>query len=352
MMPQPRALGSPIGTARVRTQPRDFIVREQLDFDPEGEGEHVFLHLEKQGLNTLDLVARVSQLSGIDRSDIGYSGLKDRNALTSQWLSVRMAGKTEPDWTELEVGGSVKILDCRRHLRKLKRGVHRCNRFTLTLRAPTGDRELLEQRLAAIKQHGVPNYFGEQRFGRAGSTLAQAKAWRDDGGKRVSRNRRSLFLSALRAELFNRLLAARVMDGTYAIPVTGDACQLQGSRSLFLCAEADDVMLQRAAAGDIHPALPLWGLGTPIASAHAHAEQANTLLGEQATCRFLEAKQLELSYRAARLLPDDFCWQFCDDGALTIEFSLGAGGYATAVLAELVDYTQGDTGSGNGSEQG
>jgi len=303
-------------------------------------------------LNTLDLVARISQLSSIDRSDIGYSGLKDRNALTSQWLSVRMAGKPEPDWGELELGGSVKILDCRRHLRKLKRGVHRCNRFTLTLRALTGDHALLQERLSCIKQHGVPNYFGEQRFGRAGSTLIQAKTWRDAGGRRISRNRRSLFLSALRAELFNQLLASRVVDGTYNLPATGDACVLHGTRSLFLCVNADDEMRDRAEAGDIHPALPLWGLGTPIASAKAHAEQADILQNEVVTCRFLEAKQLELSYRAARLLPDDFCWQFCDDDVLTIEFSLGAGGYATAVLAELVDYTQGDTGSGNVSEQG
>ncbi|MEP4484307.1 MAG: tRNA pseudouridine(13) synthase TruD [Halioglobus sp.] len=352
MSPLPRSLGSPIGTACVRTQPRDFIVREQLGFDPEGEGEHVFLHLEKQGLNTLDLVARVSQLSGIDRSDIGYSGLKDRNALTSQWLSVRMAGKAEPDWSELEVGSNVKILDCRRHLRKLKRGVHRCNRFTLTLRGLTGDRESLEQRLASIKQRGVPNYFGEQRFGREGSTLAQAKAWRDGGGRRISRNRRSLFFSALRAELFNQLLAVRVDEGTFAAPATGDACQLQGSRSVFLCVEADEVMQRRATEGDIHPALPLWGVGIPVASGEVHARQANTLREHQLTCSFLETKQLELSYRAARLLADDFCWQFCDDDTLTIEFSLGAGGYATAVLAELVEYTQGDKGSGNGSEQG
>ena len=352
MTPLSRALGSPVGTARVRTSPADFIVREQLDFEPGGEGEHVFLHLEKQELNTLDLIARVSRLSGIERADIGYSGLKDRNAITSQWLSVRMAGKPEPDWSGLEADGNVRILDCQRHLRKLKRGVHRCNRFTLTLRALTGTREHLEQRLTMIKEHGVPNYFGEQRFGRAGSTLIQARTWRDGGGRRISRNRRSLYLSALRADLFNQLLAGRVSRATYATPLTGDACQLHGTRSLFRCVDADDVIAQRAAAGDIHPALPLWGRGEPVASPEMHAQQAAQLRSEISTCDFLEAKQLELSYRPARLLPDDFCWRFCDDDALIIEFSLGAGGYATAVLAELVEYTEGDAHSGDGSDEG
>jgi tRNA pseudouridine13 synthase len=116
--------------------------------------------------------------------------------------------------------------------------------------------------------------------------------------------------------------------------------------------DADDVIAQRAAAGDIHPALPLWGRGEPVASPEMHGLQVAELRSETATCDFLEAKQLELSYRPARLLPDDFCWRFCDDGALIIEFSLGAGGYATALLAELVEYTEGDAQSGDGSDEG
>lgn len=143
IMPLPRARGSLAGSALIRCQPEDFKVSEQLGFELSGEGEHVFLHLQKCQLNSMELLQRVSELSGIAQRDIGMSGLKDRNAVTRQWFSVRMAGRPEPDWQELQSTGEVQVLEVGRHLRKLKRGVHRANRFTLVLRELKGDREVL-----------------------------------------------------------------------------------------------------------------------------------------------------------------------------------------------------------------
>ncbi len=339
MMPDwPRARGVPPAAALIRSRPEDFQVTEELGFTPSGEGEHVFLYLQKRQLNTLELLQRVAALSGVPERDIGISGLKDRNAVTRQWFSVGMAGRPEPDWHQLEVGGDVRLLRRERHLRKLRRGVHRANRFRLVLRELDGDRAALQQRLEQVRRAGVPNYFGEQRFGHGGSTLEQARRWARTGGRRVTRARRSLYLSALRAYLFNTLLARRVEVGDWADVVDGDVCALQGSRSLFRCEHADSDLRQRAVAGDLHPALPLWGRGGENAFGERALQLGEMLQHESELCAFLERAGLELDWRPARLLADDFCWQFCDDGDLQLDFALGAGAFATALLAEIVRY--------------
>ena len=337
----PRAWGETTASALLRCQPEDFVVSEELGFALSGEGEHVFLYLQKRNLNSPELLQRIAGLAGIAARDIGICGLKDRNAVTRQWFSVRMAGRSEPDWAALEAGGEVTVLAQGRHSRKLKRGVHRANRFHLVLRELHDEREALIQRLQLLREQGAPNYFGEQRFGRNGATLEQSRRWAASGGRRISRTKRSLYLSALRSFLFNRLLATRVAAGTWNTVLGGDVCMLQGSRSLFVCDDVDDTIKQRARRGDVHPGLPLWGRGAfPGAAARAEA-QRQALAGDREICDFLERSGLQLAWRPTRLLADDFCWEFCDDGSLQLDFALGAGTYATALLAELVRYQEG-----------
>jgi tRNA pseudouridine13 synthase len=351
MTPQwPTAWGLPAGTARVRCSPEDFKVTEQLGFDLSGAGEHRFLYLQKRQLNSMDLLQRLSALSGVAPRDIGLSGLKDRNAVTRQWFSVGMAGRTEPDWTALEAVGDVQVLELARHFRKLRRGVHRANHFRLVLRAVNGERSALEQRLRTLRDAGVPNYFGEQRFGRNGATLEQAQRWMRSG-RRLPRDKRSLYFSALRAYVFNQLLGARVASAQWNTIHSGDVCLLHGTRSFFTCAEVTEDIQSRAASGDLHLGLPLWGRGSGIDVAVSALQQAQVLAECQEICAFLEASGLNLAWRPARMLPDDFCWQFCDDDILQLEFSLGAGSYATALLAELVQYKEGCVEGGVGSEQ-
>jgi len=350
MPPWPRAWGSLPGSASIRCCPEDFKVSEQLGFELSGAGEHCFLYVQKRQLNSMELLQRLSALSGAAPRDIGLSGLKDRNAVTRQWFSVGMAGRAEPDWHALEAGGDVQVVAMGRHLRKLRRGVHRANRFTLVLRALTGERAALEQRLEKLRDAGVPNYFGEQRFGRNGSTLEQARRWMHSG-RRLSRDKRSLYFSALRAYVFNRLLALRVENGDWNAINPGDVCLLRGTRSFFTCAEVNDDIRARARGGDIHPGLPLWGRGQASVDAMFGARQADTLAECRDICDFLEESALDLAWRPARMVPDDFCWQFCDDETLQLDFSLGAGSYATALLAEFVQYKEGCIESGIGSEQ-
>ncbi|MEE4144319.1 MAG: tRNA pseudouridine(13) synthase TruD [Halieaceae bacterium] len=337
----PRAWGEPAASARFRSSPEDFRVSEELGFELSGEGEHVFLFLQKRELNSLDLLQRLAALSGVPERDIGLSGLKDRNAVTRQWFSVGMAGRREPDWQALEADGDVQLLQQGRHSRKLRRGVHRANRFSLVLRDIRGDRADLERRLQLVREQGAPNYFGEQRFGRNGATLEQACRWARGGRRRQTRARRSLYLSALRAFLFNTALASRVTAGDWNSIGNGDVCMLNGTRSLFPCGPVDAALRARGASGDVHPGLPLWGRGESPASPERALQQWESLAEHRDLCEFLESEGLELSWRPTRLVADDFCWQFCDDGGLQLDFALGAGAYATALLAEVVQYEQG-----------
>jgi tRNA pseudouridine13 synthase len=333
----------------IRARPEDFLVNERLGFEPEGEGEHVFLRLQKRLLNSMEVVEKLSRLSGAPPRDIGLSGLKDRNAVTRQWFSVGMAGRSEPDWRELESTGDVRLLAVTRHRRKLRRGVHKGNRFSLVLREVRGDAQAMEQRLRTLRDEGFPNYFGGQRFGRDGATLVQARRWMAGGAKRLSRNRRGLYLSALRAFLFNQLLAERVAADSWNKVLSGDVCLLQGTRSQFACDKVDEDIRARAAAGDVHPGLPLWGRGESPAGPGRARQQAKSLTPHRDIREFLEGAGLDLAWRPARALVDDFSWQFCDDGSLQLDFALGAGAYATALLAEFVQVKEG-LGSDESSE--
>ncbi|KAA1193447.1 tRNA pseudouridine(13) synthase TruD [Pseudohalioglobus sediminis] len=336
----PTVAGEPVCTALLRCTPEDFRVDEELGFEPEGDGEHAFLFLQKRCLNTAELAQRLSSLAGVHPRDVSFSGMKDRNAVTRQWFSVRLAGRTEPRWQELESGEDVEVIRVQRHRRKLKRGVHRHNRFVLVLRELQGDREQVATRLNTLAVQGAPNYFGPQRFGRDGSTLQQALQWAEAGPRRVSRNKRSLMLSALRAHLFNALLAERVKAGDWNTVVAGDTCMLAGTRSHFQCAQPDADITRRCADADLHPALPLWGRGLEPVAPELLARWHRVLKEELALGDFLTEQGLEASWRATRLIPDDFCWQFCDDDALQLEFRLGAGCYATALLGEFVHYRE------------
>src|ERR1700735_4227497 len=215
----PRAYGAPSLAARLRSTPEDFRVEEVLGYDAEGQGEHALLWVEKRGANT-DWVAReLAKFAGVSPVAVGYAGLKDRHAVTRQTFSVRLAGKPDPDWSTFP-HADVKVLAATRHSRKLKRGALRGNRFVLVLREAQGDRDAAEQVLQQIAARGVPNYFGEQRFGREGGNVAQARAM--FAGRRVERDKRSFLLSAARSQIFNDVLAARVERGAWDTPLDGE----------------------------------------------------------------------------------------------------------------------------------
>lgn len=334
----PAAHGAPVLSAHIRTTAEDFFVEELPGFEPSGAGEHLLLTIEKRGMNTAFAAKRIAAWAGVGDMAIGYAGLKDRHAVTRQRISVHLPKKIAPDLASLQ-SDDLQVLDHQWHSRKLPRGALAGNRFVLVLRAVEGDRDAIEARLQAIAALGVPNYFGEQRFGRDGDNVAQALAM--FRGRRVAREKRGLLLSAARSELFNRVLAARVLDRTWNRPLPGEVWMLDGRRSVFGPEPLTDDLLRRLDAFDIHPTGPLWGRGE-LRTQDAAAVREQSALAEgdaPALKRGLEKAGLEQERRALRLRPAGLAWRWREEGVLELTFALPAGAYATSVLAELGDVT-------------
>ncbi|MET0255289.1 MAG: tRNA pseudouridine(13) synthase TruD [Luteibacter sp.] len=328
----PYAFGTPPLRGRLRSAPEDFFVEEVLGYEADGAGEHAFLLVEKRGQNTEWVARELAKFAGIQAMNVGYAGMKDRHAVTRQVFTAHLPGKADPDWSAFPHEG-VTIVSAARHSRKIKRGALRGNRFVLVLRDVEGDREAAEARLAAIRARGVPNYFGEQRFGLGGNNVEQARAM--FGGRRVDRDKRSILLSAARSHIYNGVLAERVRAGQWDSPMDGEIWSLEGSRSWFGPEPFNDTLAERLARFDIHPSGPLWGDGeTPAGGAAGELERAVAARDED-LARGLTGVRMDQERRALRLQPRELDWRWLEDGALEVSFGLPAGAYATTVLREV-----------------
>jgi len=334
--PLPHAHSGPAATGQIKQQPEDFIVEEILGFEPTGEGEHIFVQIQKRGENTDFLARQIAKYAGLPKMAVSYAGMKDRHAITTQWFGVHIPGKREVDWSGLE-SDSVRVLQSIRHNRKLKTGALKGNRFTITVRELQGDRTLIEQRVQQIKTEGVPNYFGPQRFGREGNNLVQAKALFKGELKLRDRNLEGIYLSAARSEIFNRVLAQRVELGNWNQAIEGDVFMFEGSHSIFR-AELDPETLQRVAEQNIHPSGPLWGIGELATSGEALALERAVAAEYPLFCEGLERAKMEPARRPLRLTVTDLSFEFPDETSLRLTFSLTAGAYATVVLREAIAF--------------
>jgi tRNA pseudouridine13 synthase len=329
----PYVYGGPSGTGKIRSLPEDFIVKENLSFEPSGEGEHAFLQIEKKGENTEYVARQLARFAGVRQRDVSFAGLKDRYAVTTQWFSVWLPGKADPDWTQFE-SDSTKVLQSLRHARKLKRGVLSGNSFKLVIRDWQGDREQTIQQLELIKAHGIANYFGSQRFGNEGQNVSKALAMFE--GAKVGREQRSIYLSAARSYLFNLILAERVTMANWNQPIAGDTYQFDLSHSCFQSEQPDAEIIRRLAAKEIHPTGALWGRGNADVSADALAIEQAVIDKHQLLAKGLMANAADRDRRALRANVRDLQWRFVDDETLALDFTLPAGSYATSVLREII----------------
>lgn len=305
----PFAYGQPIASALFRVEPEDFQVDEHLGFLPSGEGEHVFLHVWKRGENTAWVAERIAELAGVLVMDIGYCGRKDRHAVTTQWFSVYLPKQaSELTWTNLN-SETIKVLAVSRHHQKLRRGDHSSNRFQIRLRdVKTEDKELLQYRLEQVFSKGVPNYYGEQRFGNDGNNLQEAQAVLVEGKRIRDKQKRGLILSAARSYLFNQVLSVRVAANDWGIAMGG---------------EPDSI-----------PTGPLWGRGRSLSKDRVFDLEENALLPWKDWRNGLEHAGLAQERRALVLKPDSpsYSWNGND---LELNFSLGSGEFATTILREI-----------------
>lgn len=323
--------------ALFKQQPEDFQVREELQVNDEGEGEHQWLWVKKTGANTRFVAEQLAKFAGVHPRQVSYSGLKDRNAVTWQWFSVQLPGKPLLDWSQFSPSG-VEVKQVLRRSKKLKLGFHKANQFVIRLRE-VKDPQQFEQNWLNLCQQGTINYFGSQRFGHHGQNITAARQWiaADKPGK-LSKAKRSLWLSAMRSYLFNHVANAR-FNLHDSEPLPGDCVMLRGSQSVFTVSEWDADLVARLAEGDIQLTCPMPGEDGVGKVADTAREFELQQLTEYADWIEDFAKvRLKASRRPylLHLQRPSLSWQGVD---ATIEFTLPTGSFATTCINELIDLT-------------
>jgi tRNA pseudouridine13 synthase len=323
----PRAWGESLGEGRLRCRPEDFFVREHTGLQLRGQGEHLYVQLRKTGQNTRWVAKRLAEFAGVPYKSVSYAGLKDRHAVAEQWFSLHLPGATDPDWANFELDG-VEVLQASRHDKKLRQGQLSYNRFQLTVRECTlVHNDQLEERMRHLSNHGVPNYFGPQRFGRNSANLELVL--RAPELRRLKRETRAFAISSLRAGLFNGYLAERVRAGTWLEELPGEATVSDRPRGV---AEADVSVF----GSERLPAGVLWGRGMAGSAAHVQQLEEAFFSGFPAVCAALDRVGARFSRRVLRARVGGLQWRY-DEGVLQLEFALGPGVFATAVLREIMN---------------
>ncbi len=331
----PTLTGPPPWTGRIRSTPQDFRVDEVPAYLPEGTGDHLYVRFEKTGLDTPQAVRRIAQQLGVDGRQAGVAGLKDRHAVTTQWASFEHADPAHLEGVAIE---GVRILEVARHRNKLRTGHLRANRFQILVRgADERGRPEVARRLEELSRRGVPNYFGEQRFGRGGENLERARRWIVEGGKAPrDRFERKLLVSVFQAALFNELLAERLEGGTYDGVILGDLLRKEDTGGLFVCGDAE-VDGARAARFEVSATGPMFGarMRWPEADARRREEAALARWNVDAATleRFRSSGEgTRRPYRIALREPT----LAAEAEGFRLAFALPSGAYATVVLRELV----------------
>ena len=333
----PRAHGDPVARGRLRTSLEDFEVQEELSFRPDDQGPHSLLRVVKRGANTEWVAGQLARFAGVRASDVGFAGLKDRHAVAAQWFSVPASKFSSADWLALQ-HPEFRVHEVHAHSRKLRRGALAANRFRICVREFDPDAGALEERLARITRCGVPNYFGPQRFGRETGNLSRVQDWIACGHLPRARSERSFTISAARSLVFNAVLAERVIDRSWDRLRPGDVANLDGSGSIFAVDVPTPQLEERCRALDIHPTGPLWGADSPSSGSEVRNIETGVERRLETVTMALAGAGLAHERRALRLRVADL-QAHVQDTALTLEFRLTAGGFATTVLRELLNVT-------------
>ncbi|HTU68528.1 MAG TPA: tRNA pseudouridine(13) synthase TruD [Steroidobacteraceae bacterium] len=344
----PFAHGGPLASGVLRSVPQDFVVDEILGFEAGGDGPHALLHVRKLGANTEWVARELARAAGCKPFDVGFAGMKDRNAVTTQYFTVPRGKRTAAEFLGL-AGEGYEVIAAAAHQRKLPRGALAGNRFEIVARGVTCDPAALAERIAGIATGGVPNYFGEQRFGRDAGNLADvmrtAERLASSAGVRPrSRGRgdAGFMLSAARSLVFNAILGERVADGSWNRLRAGDVANLDGRGSVFAVDAVDGDLAARVAALDVHPTAPLVGEGESLATGDVRA------LEESVAARFPEAlaviasERMNAERRAMRLRVGALHSEYSGD-VLRLRFELAAGSFATTVLREIIAAGDGES---------
>lgn len=355
--------GAPTINATLKQSLSDFQVTEVLSFEPSGNGEHTFLYIEKTGLNTAFVAEELAKFAKIPLRAVSYAGRKDKYATTRQWFGVYFGGKQQAsrksavvkpsdiDWSALMLDG-MRILKITKNDKKLRLGAIKENQFAIVLRQLSQfDAAKLAQRIDSSAAKGVPNYFGNQRFGeliksdgsvQLGGNLALAEKL-VNGEDIRNRNKKSMAISALRSWLFNHFVSQRLQHTEYLQLLDGDALSLSGNNSFFIHHENQPESQQthaRITQRDINITAPLWGKGEIDSKAQAHTFETTIAKQHSEVCEALAALGLEQQRRPVLVYPQALQYEIQND-TLSISFNLPSGCFATSVIREIANVSTG-----------
>ncbi len=329
--------GRPVISGLIKSQAEDFKVDENLGFEPEGEGEHLFLWIEKSMVTTHDLIDRVARDFSVQARNIGHSGLKDKIAVTRQWLSLYLPGKMAS--LELPDTCGYKILTHIWHQKKLRPGTHRSNHFEVLIRNVESVPDAVWQQLDLIRSQGMANYFGQQRFGRRDDNVERALHAFSNARRtrKLSRSKNSLYISAMRSFLFNRILSRRIEQGYWHKPLPGDVFMLSGSQSIFF-ESINEALLERFNRFDLSSTISLYGSGKRMLEGDALALEDQVLAEYETINQCLIQQKAKLQMRTTRVAVQNLKVSHDMSGkTLHVSVTLPRGSYFTSLLDHFVD---------------
>jgi tRNA pseudouridine13 synthase len=319
------------------------VVDEIPLYPASGSGAHRYLRVEKRDMTTPELVRVIAACAGVSERDVGYAGLKDKHAVTTQWISLPDNARPTAAW---QLPEAVRVLEETRHDNKLRTGHQEKNRFSIRLvDVAPGALSRARAVVAALLERGLPNYFGSQRFGHGGRNLELARGWlsslvsEDSGraGRRAPRRhfQNKLYSSVLQAEVFNRYLTARLEAGASHL-LAGEVVRLHGSRSVFVVGDPEKEQA-RLGTGDIHLTGPIFGprcrAAEPPAVDLENAALASLELSSEALLAL--GKHAAGSRRDLLVQPEDLEVFEEELNRLVLRFALPSGSYATQLVREL-----------------
>ncbi len=337
---------------RIKSRPEDFLVDEIPLYDPCGSGEHIYLYVEKRNLAAMELVGVLAKHFGVRREAIGCAGLKDKLAITRQVVSIHTPGRTSSDFPSIK-HENIAVLWSDQHNNKLRRGHLKGNRFSIRIREVSPTAVLAAKRvLDKLEKLGVPNRFGEQRFGFLGNNhLVGAALIRGDfdtatrelfapdappdedhakakdhflngryreaksffppqartersvlstleSGKKPKQawynlpsDVRVFYLNAWQSAVFNAVLDRRLAAGTFASLRAGDLAMKHENRAVFAVDQTvldDSTTAGRLASLEISPSGPMWGPTMARASGEIDALEVEALKATGVTLEDLQ----------------------------------------------------------------
>jgi tRNA pseudouridine13 synthase len=326
--------GKPVATGKLKQLPEHFIVKEVLGFTFTGKGEHLMVKIRKTGENTKYVANELAKFCGVKSKDISWAGLKDRHAITEQWLSVHLPKSDHLKFALFEATHpGVEILEMTRHNKKLRPGDLLGNSFQLIATEVT-DMEDVLARLEKVKLTGVPNYFGAQRFGHEGNNVTEARRWGRENVRTRDNTKRSFYLSAARSWIFNHIVSQRITEGYFTQPVDGDILLDQNGRTVNENVTSEE-NIQKVQNGDWSISAALAGDNQLPTSETALTLEQPQLDAEPDLMALIRGNRMRHERRAVELHPENLSWS-AEGDTLTLNFSLTSGSFATVIMRELL----------------